>query len=62
MEFLFVGHPTGALNIPGIEEPDWEINPNFVRDTQRLMLGGVFDGSERKAAPILLICRSGKKR
>ncbi len=25
------------------------------------MLGGVFDGYERKAAPILLICRSGKR-
>ena len=61
MEFLFIGHPAGAVNIPWIEEPDWEINPNFVRDTRRLILGGVFDGSEHNAVPILLICRSGKR-
>jgi rhodanese-related sulfurtransferase len=61
MEFLFIGHPVGSVNIPWIEEPDWEINPNFVRDIRRLMLGGVFDGSEHNAVPILLICRSGKR-
>lgn len=61
MEFLFIGHPVGAVNIPWIEEPDWEINPNFVRDIRRLMLGGVFDGSEHNSVPILLICRSGKR-
>lgn len=61
MEFLFIGHPAGAVNIPWIEEPDWEVNPNFVRDIRRLVLGGVFDGSEHNSVPILLICRSGKR-
>jgi rhodanese-related sulfurtransferase len=32
MEFLFIGHPAGAINIPWIEEPDWEVNPDFARD------------------------------
>ena len=28
MEFLFVGHPVGAMMIPWNDGPDWEINPN----------------------------------
>ncbi|MEW8560772.1 MAG: rhodanese-like domain-containing protein, partial [Candidatus Thiodiazotropha sp.] len=23
MEFLFVGHPKGAVHVPWIDEPDW---------------------------------------
>lgn len=61
MEYLFIGHPTGAVNIPWIEEPDWEVNPHFVRDIRKLVLGGVIDSPEHHAAPILLICRSGKR-
>ncbi len=61
MEFLFVGHPIGATNIPWIEEPDWDINPNFVRDVRRLVLGGVIDSENIESAPIVLICRSGKR-
>ncbi|WGZ96051.1 MAG: hypothetical protein QJT81_08780 [Candidatus Thiothrix putei] len=30
MEYLFVGHPVGAVHIAWIDEPDWEINPNFI--------------------------------
>ena len=54
MEFLFVGHPVGAIMIPWNDGPDWEINPHFV-------------GQVKKAAghsdhrPILLICRSGNR-
>ena len=54
MEFLFVGHPVGAILIPWNDGPDWEINPHFV-------------GQVKKAAghshhrPILLICRSGNR-
>ncbi len=29
MEYLFVGHPTGAIHIPWIDEPEWTINPEF---------------------------------
>ena len=61
MEFLFIGHPVGAFNIPWIEEPDWEINPNFVRDVRRLILGGVISSDEIQSAPVILICRSGKR-
>ena len=61
MEYLFIGHPTGAVNIPWIEEPEWIINPNFIRDIRKLTLGGVIDSPEHHAVPIILICRSGKR-
>ncbi len=62
MEFLFIGHPTGAINIPWIDEPDWKINPNFVREIRQLVLGGLsHDESGRNDVPVLLICRSGKR-
>jgi rhodanese-related sulfurtransferase len=61
MEFLFIGHPVGAVNIPWIEEPDWEINPHFVRDIRKLILGGVICTEQSRCAPIVLICRSGKR-
>lgn len=60
MEFLFVGHPAGALHVPWIDEPDWDVNPNFVKEVRQLMLGGVCDQGE-STPPIILICRSGKR-
>ena len=60
MEFLFVGHPTGAVHIPWIDEPDWDINPDFVRQIQKLVLGGL-SHSGKGNVPIVLICRSGKR-
>ena len=52
MEFLFVGHPVGAIMIPWNDGPDWDINPHFVAHV-------------RKAAsvdrPLVLICRSGNR-
>ena len=61
MEFLFIGHPLGSVNIPWIEEPSWEVNPNFVRDVRKLVLGGVIDSPEHHSVPVLLICRSGNR-
>jgi len=60
MEFLFVGHPVGAVHVPWIDEPTWKINPNFVTEVRKVILGGV---SQEKggSVPILLICRSGKR-
>ena len=60
MEFLFVGHPVGAVHIPWIDEPDWEVNPNFVAEIRQLMLGGVSRGGD-STAPVILICRSGNR-
>lgn len=61
MEFLFVGHPVGAVHIPWIDEPDWDINPQFVTEVRKLMLGGQSCDAEDNCAPVILICRSGKR-
>ena len=54
MEFLFVGHPAGAIHIPWIDEPDWTVNPHFTTQVRQAILGGAGG-----AAPVILICRSG---
>lgn len=59
MEYLFVGHPKGAIHVPWIDEPDWTINPHFVRDVRQLLLGGLSEGEA--GLPVILICRSGKR-
>ena len=63
MEYLFIGHPAGAVHIPWIDEPDWNINPNFVREIRQLVLGGLsHEGfGTHNSVPIVLICRSGKR-
>lgn len=61
MEFLFVGHPVGAVHIPWIDEPDWDINSNFATDIRKLLLGGIVCDVEQDCAPVILICRSGKR-
>lgn len=61
MEYLFVGHPVGAVHIPWIDEPDWEINEHFGVEIRKLILGGIHDNDTISSAPIILICRSGKR-
>ena len=61
MEYLFVGHPVGAVHIPWIDYPDWQVNPNFITEVRKTVLGGVCHGSVNEGAPIVLICRSGKR-
>ncbi len=61
MEYLFVGHPKGAVHIAWIDEPDWTVDPHFVRRVRELMLGGVVCDMDNDCAPVILICRSGKR-
>ncbi|NEX22326.1 rhodanese-like domain-containing protein [Thiorhodococcus mannitoliphagus] len=61
MEFLFVGHPKGAVHIPWIDEPDWVVNPHFVTEIRKLLLGGAVCEKDMGCAPVILICRSGKR-
>ncbi len=61
MEYLFVGHPTGAIHVAWIDEPDWTVNPHFVTDVRKVMLGGATSHDEIGGAPVVLICRSGKR-
>lgn len=60
MEFLFVGHPVGAIHIPWIDEPDWVVNPNFVKQVRQVILGGL-SCELGDCAPVIIICRSGKR-
>ena len=60
MEFLFVGHPVGAVHLAWIDEPDWEVNPHFVAEVRKLVLGGAASDSA-PGVPVILICRSGKR-
>jgi rhodanese-related sulfurtransferase len=61
MEFLFVGHPVGAIHIPWIDYPDWKLNPNFVTEIRKLVLGGICHETPNSGVPVILICRSGKR-
>ena len=61
MEYLFIGHPVGAVNIPWIDEPDFVVNPYFEREVRKLILGGIIQTSEHQSVPVILICRSGNR-
>jgi rhodanese-related sulfurtransferase len=61
MEYLFVGHPSGSVHVAWIDEPDWVVNPHFVTEVRKVMLGGVGLEEHGTDAPVLLICRSGKR-
>ncbi len=61
MEYLFVGHPTGAVHIPWIDYPEWQINPNFAAELRKTILGGICHGASNEGVPVILICRSGKR-
>ncbi len=61
MEYLFVGHPVGAVHIPWIDEPDWDINPHFTAEVRKLLLGGAVCDEDEGCVPVILICRSGKR-
>lgn len=61
MEYLFVGHPAGAIHVPWIDEPEWTINPHFVTDVRKILLGGATSHDDISGAPVILICRSGKR-
>ena len=52
VEFLFVGHPVGAIHVAWSEAPDWEINPHFTAQVKAEA------GVEQ---PVLLIFRSGTR-
>jgi rhodanese-related sulfurtransferase len=61
MEYLFVGHPRGSVHVAWIDAPEWTVNPHFVTDVRQVMLGGVGLEEHDRDAPVVLICRSGKR-
>jgi rhodanese-related sulfurtransferase len=54
MEYLFVGHPVGAMMIPWNDGPDWDINPHFVAQVKKAV-------GQSVDRPIVIICRSGSR-
>src|SRR5437016_4928757 len=55
MEYMFVGHPVGAMMVPWYDGGDWELNPHFVSQVKKIA-GANFD-----KRPVVLICRSGNR-
>ena len=55
MEYLFVGHPVGAIHVAWNDGPDWDVNPHFVGQVKKLA------GTNHAKPPIVLICRSGNR-
>ncbi len=60
MEFLLVGHPADAVHIPWQDEPDWEVNADFVAQVQEHISGAAGQNKDHDPA-IILICRNGQR-
>ena len=52
MEYLFVGHPVGAILVPWNDGPNWDVNPHFVAHVKK---------AASVDRPIVIICRSGNR-
>jgi len=61
MEFDYVGHPLGAVNIPWKEAPEWHINPDFAGMVREMLMSVQGINTEIESLPLLLICRSGRR-
>lgn len=61
MEYLFVGHPVGAVHIAWIDEPDWEVNPNFTEEVKQAAVARYKQSDPQQDVSIVLLCRSGKR-
>jgi len=55
MEYMFVGHPVGAIMVPWYDGAEWEKNPHFVGQVKKLA------GANFQHRPVVLICRSGNR-
>lgn len=61
MEYLFVGHAKGSIHVSWIDAPEWRVNANFGTEVRKVMLGGISRDDTHPCAPVVLICRSGKR-
>ncbi|MEQ8663563.1 MAG: rhodanese-like domain-containing protein [Gammaproteobacteria bacterium] len=58
VEFDYVGHPVGAVNVIWKDYPDWQENPRFVDDVRAALAA---HGGDDTTRPLLAICRSGAR-
>jgi rhodanese-related sulfurtransferase len=52
IEHFFVGNPPGVINVPWQDAPDYELNPDFLKEMLHVA---------RKDQIVILICRSGHR-
>jgi rhodanese-related sulfurtransferase len=57
MEYQYVGHPVGAVLVPWMDAPDWQVDPEFVTKVRQELR----DMNRSETAPILALCRSGAR-
>ncbi|CAI8807511.1 rhodanese-like domain-containing protein [Methylocaldum szegediense] len=53
LEFSYVGHPRGAVNIPWKRAPDWKPDPDFVERVRQAV--------PNADTPLFVLCRSGQR-
>lgn len=58
VEYDYVGHPSGAVNVIWKDYPGWGENPDFVGLVKDSLEA---TGGDDKDRPILAICRSGAR-
>lgn len=61
MEYLYVGHPAGAVHVPLKEPPDWSPVPDFAEKVRSVLANKTQDSGNVDSLPVLIICRSGKR-
>lgn len=60
VEFDYVGHPPGALNVPWQEFPEWGVDPRFSAHVAAA-LEAARPGHDPGEIPVLALCRTGKR-
>lgn len=61
MEYFFIGHPKGATHIPWMDEPDWSVNPEFIKSTISEIAKVAPFLDDIYSFHLILICRSGHR-
>jgi len=61
VEFDYVGHPIGAINIPWQEAPAWQVNPEFINMVRASLQAGKTSTKQVEDLKLLLLCRSGAR-
>ena len=61
MEYEYVGHPVGAINVPWQKLPGGEVNGDFVADVCKTLSAKHGEDADILSLPLLMICRSGKR-
>lgn len=60
VEYDYVGHPVGAINIPWQEPPAWEIAPDFANQVKS-QLSDMQADIPLEEMTVMMLCRSGAR-